>query len=96
MRGQIYWLDFGLEKQKTRLLHASLARSSSTATLQACEADPCPVHDCVLDVDRHHIGSYPNGARLVHKWIHQCTPGTRPACLHHVYFHALKIDVYRM
>ena len=39
-------------------------------TLHVNDAEPRPVHDRVPHVDRHHIGSSPDGARPVHEWIH--------------------------
>jgi hypothetical protein len=42
--------------------------------------------DCVPHVDRHHIGSSPDGARPEHEWIHRCTFGTHSPRLRHVYF----------
>ena len=62
-------------------------------TLHVDDAEPRPVHDRVPHVDRHHIGSSPDGARPVHEWIHRCTSGTLPARLRHEFFHTLNIDV---
>jgi hypothetical protein len=64
-------------------------------TLDVDDADPRPVHDRVPHVDRHHIGSSPDGARPVHEWIHRCTSGTRSPRLRHEFFHTLNIDVHR-
>ena len=38
-------------------------------SLDVDDADPRPVHDRVPHVDRHHVGSSPDGARPVHEWI---------------------------
>jgi hypothetical protein len=64
-------------------------------TLYAYEANPRPVNDRVPHMDRHLIGSSPDGARPVHEWNHRSTSGTPPACLRHAYSHTLKINVYR-
>jgi hypothetical protein len=64
-------------------------------SLDVDETNPRPVHDRVPHLIRHHLGSSPDDARLVHEWNHRSTSGTHLACLRHVYFHALKIDVYQ-
>jgi hypothetical protein len=40
-------------------------------------------------VDRHHIRSSPDGARLVHKWINRCTSGTRSPLVYVMNFFTL-------
>ena len=75
--GKVILLDFG------EFLSPS---ASNLQALYVYEANPRPVHDRVLHVDRHHIGSPPDGARPVHEWIHRCTSGTHSPRLRHVYF----------
>jgi hypothetical protein len=55
--GKVILLDFG------EFLSPS---ASNLQALYVYEANPRPVHDRVLHVDWHHIGSSPDGARPVH------------------------------
>jgi hypothetical protein len=47
----------------------NIAPVESAPAMDVDDADPRPVHDRVPHVDRHHIGSSPDGARPVHEWI---------------------------
>ena len=63
-----YYKIFGLGSKKGTFF------CRSEEPLYVDEADPRPVQDCVPHVDRHHIRSSPDGARLVHEWIHDARP----------------------
>ncbi len=73
-----------MRKKLSRDMERVLEEDSFSA-LYVDEADPRPAHDCVPHVDRHHIGSSPDGARPEHEWIHRCTFGTHSPRLRHVY-----------